>query len=685
LATAQQLYATLTGRINSINGGLNVDENTKQYAPFAPVTQRFAYSTSGLFAQDSFHVTPHLTINYGMRWQFTTPVRNTNNIDLIPDIPNFYGPSVANFQPGVLTGIQNPVLTQISTPYAADYKQPAPNIGFAWNPGYNDGWLGRFLGHGTVIRASYGINFFDEGLNAISNVMSGNYGSTQSSVLSTGQAGFTPGSLSLTSQIPPVPGVPSTYSTTLPEAGFAFSNNIYAVDPHLRVPHVQNWTFGIQREIGSPSTVLEVRYVGNKATHMWHYYNTQETNIFENGFLQEFQNAQRNLSINQAAGRGASFANNSLPGQSPLPIMQAAFSTRGSKAAPANPYTNGVLVPYLQQGQAGAFANTLATTIDYYCRLVGSNFGPCAANGYNAPGPYPINFFRANPYAQDRWYQTDDGNSNYNGLQVELRRAFSHGLSFNANYTWSHTMSNIFNSSDQTAQSQVRTLRNSRLDYGPTPFDIRHTFQAYWTYSLPVGKGRALDISNPILNAVIGNWNISGIHRWSSGHPFKLVTGTGSTVFNTFNNFSDAGVVLNGITVDQLQSMFNSITPSANKANVTFVNRQLIGPDGRANPQYLAPNMVPGTLGANVFLYGPGIVTTDAAISKEIPIKERLRFGFQAEAINVFNHPVFSATPLNSSTIGSATTLNIYSTSFGQTGQIQVAARNIQLRAYLQF
>jgi hypothetical protein len=142
---------------------------------------------------------------------------------------------------------------------------------------------------------------------------------------------------------------------------------------------------------------------------------------------------------------------------------------------------------------------------------------------------------------------------------------------------------------------------------------------------------------------------------------------------------------LNGITVDQLQSMFNSITPNANKANVTFVNPQLIGADGRANPQYLAPNMVPGTLGANVFLYGPGIVTTDAAISKEIPIKERFRFGFQAEAINVFNHPVFSATPLNSGTIGSATTLNIYSTSFGQTGQIQVASRNIQLRAYIQF
>ncbi len=685
LANAAQLYATLTGRLSLISGGLNVDENTHQYTPFAPITQRFAYTTSGIFAQDSFHVTPHLTLNYGLRWQFTTPVSNTNNIDLVPDIANFYGPSVGNFQPGVLTGVQNPVLTQQSSAYAADYKQPAPNFGFAWNPGYEDGLLGKLLGHGTVIRGSYGVNFYDEGMNAISNVMSGNYGSTQSLSLSPGQTGFAPGALSLSSPIPSIPGLPSAFSTTLPEAGFAFNKSIYAVDPHLRVPYVQNWSFGVQREL-SKSMVLEARYVGNKATHMWHYYNTQETNIFENGFLQEFVNAQSNLNINTANGR-TGFANNGLPGQVPLPIMQTAFGARGSQAALPASFTNGTFVTQLQQGQAGAFAQTLASTVTYYCRLVGSNFGPCAGNGYNAAGPYPINFFQANPYAANRYYQTDDGNSNYNGLQIELRKAVTHGLSFNANYTWSHTMSNVFNSSDQTATSQVRTLRNSRLDYGPTPFDIRHTFQGYWTYSLPVGKGRGLNISNPVLDAVVGGWNISGIHRWTSGHAFKLVTGTGtgSPVYNTFNNLADAGIALNGITVNQLQSMFNSIGNSPNRGSVNFVNPSLIGSDGRANPQYLSANQIPGTLGANVFLYGPGIVTTDAAISKEIPIKERFRFGIQAEAINVFNHPVFSATPGTSSTVGTATTLNINSTSFGQTNQIQVASRNIQLRAYIQF
>ncbi len=675
LSIAAQLYATLTGRLSGISGGLNVDENTHQYVPFAPVTQRFAFSTGGLFAQDSFHVTPHLTLNYGLRWQFSSPIRNTNNIDFAPDLANFFGPSAAPFQPGVLPGPQNPQLVQRSATYSADYKQPAPNFGFAWNPGFENGWLGALLGHGTVIRASYALNFYDEGMNAISNVMSSNPGDVQSINLSPGQAGFPPGGLTVSSPTPALPGFPASFTTTLPESDFTFANSLYTVNPNLRTPYVQNWTFGIQREVAK-STVLEVRYVGNKATHAWHYYNTQETNVFENGFLQEFKNAQTNLAINQASGKGSTFAYNGLPGQAQLPILQTAFGARGSQPAlsSGSSYTSGTFITDLQQGQAGAFAQSLATTINYYCRLVGNTFGPCASNGYNAPGPYPINFFQANPYARSLNYQDDNGNTNYNGLQIDLRKALSKGLTVDANYTWSHTLGNIFNYNDQTATSQERTVRNDHLDYGPTPFDIRHVFQAYWTYSLPVGKGRALNLSNGFVNAVFGGWTVSGIHRITSGHVFRLTSG-----YLTVNNFGDSGVVLNGITVNQLQGMFNTFSNNPNKS-LYFVNPNLIGADGRANPQILAPNTNPGTFGSFPYIYGPPVFSTDMAMLKEVPIKEHLHFGFQVEALNVFNHPVFSDV-----STGSPTAVSITSATFGQTSTLMVGPRQLQLRAYLEW
>src|SRR4030095_15020917 len=68
LANAQNLYALLTGRLSGISGSLNADEVTHTYARFAPLTQRFATTTLGIYFQDSFRITPHFTVNFGLRW-----------------------------------------------------------------------------------------------------------------------------------------------------------------------------------------------------------------------------------------------------------------------------------------------------------------------------------------------------------------------------------------------------------------------------------------------------------------------------------------------------------------------------------------------------------------------------------------------------------------------------------------
>ena len=459
-------------------------------------------------------------------------------------------------------------------------------------------------------------------MNAISNVMSANPGATASISLLPGQTGFTPGGLTAGGSIPAITTFPSAYSNSLPMSLFTFNRSAATTNPNLRIPYVQNWTIGIQRELAK-GLVFEARYVGNKSTHMWHYSNVQETNIFENGFLQEFKSAQSNLTVNQANGKGASFANNGLPGQAALPILETAFGPRGSQPAVAGAFTNGTFVTYLQQGQAGAFANSLATGITYMCRLLGNTFSPCAANGYNAAGPYPINLFRVNPYVNNLNYQDSNGNSNYNGLQLDVRKAFSHGVTFQANYTWSHTLGNIYNAGDQTATTQIRTLRNGKLDYGPTPFDLRQVFQGFWTYALPIGKGRLLNISNPIVDRIAGGWMLSGVHRVTTGRVFQLTKGSGNRL--TFNNLVDSGVVLNGLTVAQLQGKFAQFGTGPNK-NLIEVSPDLIGSDGRANPQYLSSPTTPGVFGSFVYLRGPKIIANDLALTKEIRIRERAKF-----------------------------------------------------------
>jgi hypothetical protein len=672
LAAAQLLYAVLTGRLRSISGSNNVDESSHQYLA-GPGTQREAQNVGGLYAQDQWRLTPRVTLNYGLRWEFTGAAYNTNGIYTSPTVENLYGPSKQLFQPGVLNGVLNPQIDLRPNPYHGSYVNPAPNAGFAWNPSSGGGVLGRILGNGkSTIRGSLGLNYYDEGLIAFENVATGNPGLTQSLSLVPNP----PGSLLLSSRIPSVSGVPASFAFPLAQSLFTFTaNDLASVNPDIKTPRVLNWNIGIQRELGR-NAAIEVRYVGNHGFHLWRAYDINEVNIFENGFVQEFKNAQKNLDINTANGR-TGFANNGLAGQVPLPLIETAFGPRGSQAAlpSASGFTNGTFITDLQQGQAGALARDLAGsggTSLYLCRMLGSTFSPCGNLGYDAPGPYPLNFFTVNPYAAGRALTllNDDGHSRYDGLQMQFRQRYGVGLTMTANYTYSKATTNRYSDSPGASVNLI-TLRNGSLNEGPTIFDLRHAFQSYWTYDLPFGRGRHFGIGNPMLEQIAGGWTVSGILRVQSGRPFYLTSDR-----LTYNQ-NDAGVVLNGISVDDLQKMITLASgPNGTKL---FVDPKLIGPDGRANPQYLSSPTTPGQLGQRVWLYGPGFWNLDLGIAKRFTVGLAY-VNFEALFLDLFNTTTFLVGP-GSNDLGFFVSIN--STTFGQTTTTASGPRNIQLRLHI--
>ncbi len=667
-AGVRSLYALLTGRLTEIRTGGVVDPATLEYSDSTFRENWTSAWFGGIFIQDRWRVTPALTLNAGLRYEFNQPPYNHTGTVAFPDDENLLGPSTQLFDPGGLGGVQNPVFRRGKKAAPTDWNNVAPRVGFAWVPNFDGGILGKIFGSGqeTVIRGGWDITFFDEGTNMFSETAGSNTGHSQARVYQAGQQ-FPVGSLLLRNvpAVVPYQLSPAAYQEVWNQSEITFVNGLATMNSDLQTPYVQSWNIGVQRLL-SKNTVLEVRYLGNRAEKAWHSFSLNEVNIFENGFVDQFKQAQRNLQAFQAANPtcgqtgqiACSFANNGLPGQAAVPIFEAAFGARGSQTpvAAGSGFSSTGFINNLQTGEAGRLATSLATNQTYLCRMVGNNFSPCltAGRNYNAPGPYPINFFMVNPYAVNGLRTVDDdGWSTYHAMQLNLRRRYTNGLAANLNYTLARNRGNIW--ADSASQGgNFYTLRDRSLNDAISPFDIRHAFQAFGTYDLPFGHGRRFDIGNPILHGLVGGWTLGGVFTAQSGTPFRLISGR-QTV-----NGSDAGVILmNGHTVEELQNLI-TIRPHPEDPSWRYwVDQRLVGPDGSANSEYLAVPTTPGEWGEHITLRGRNTWVFDMSLNKTTGLIGRSRITIHVTMQNVLNRPVWG-------TPGFLQNVDITSTTFGR-------------------
>jgi len=672
------LYATLDGRMNYYSLGEFVNIHTQQFQPGVTFDLHEKLTQAAVFAQDSWRATPTLTLNYGLRWDFTGASKDETGYYTHPDVANLWGPSgVGNiFKPGVLTGVQDPVEGPHAEGYAPTYVHPEPTVGFAWNPRDTTSALGRLLGNGkTVIRGSFTFKNYTEGAQnfwSIGSNSGANFNTYYYADPVAPQPGVTPsagfynaGSVILGGALPPLQSTsPSPFTPIIHESYQTFSGTGYTTfDPHIKQPYVESWSLGIQRKF-SANEVLEVRYVGNVAKNQWLLENYNEVNIFENGFLKEFQGAQANL----AASGGTTFE-----GTNPTPIMDQAFATSGLAAN----YTNGTFINYVKQGQAGAFASQLAGNSTYLCSLIGANFGPCAAQGIPGIGTYPINFFQENPYAAGAGNSelTNSGFSNYNALQVDFRQNSWKGLQLDANYTYSKSLGTSVQGSTAPGYYGGRgnsapgfyTLRNKGLNYFPSAFDVRHVFHASGTYDFPFGKNKAFLSNSKIANSIAGGWTLGAIVTWEGGEPHLFYGGT-----QTFNS-NDSGITLTGVTAKQLQAQLHPRVVPGKPYVSLFDPKYINQANGQANNAYISPASTPGQFGQLLWLHDPSNFNTDLSLTKLIPIKSTINLKLQGVFLNAFNHVAWYGMDTG-----------VQDATFGTTSSTS-GPRQIELRGNIQF
>ncbi len=705
---AENLYATLVGRISAVNpgGGSGFPLNLATGQFFTHVGEYpldELMKSWGWYFNDSWHVKPTLTFNYGLRWDFTGDNHDLTGAYHSPTNAGIWGPSgIGNiFNPGVLDGIMDPTYDAREHVYNPWNVSPQPEVGLAWNP--RSSWLGKLGDGNTVIQAGFMLRRFTEPQQYYWDAAS-NYGfayyqyfSLSPTAVAAGQAQptgtFAPGSLAIGDTLPPFFYSLPDYETTVPESTQTwFGNGLSGIDQNIGQPYVQQWNFGVQRQLGHDN-VISARYIGSHTVHEWILEDPNEANIFENGFLTQFKAAQQNLAIYTAANPGCvgagncSFANNGLTGQVALPIFDAAFAGEPSGGAgiPFIDYGNSEFTNWLLQGQAGAMAGTLDSihgNAPYFCNLVGSSFSPCVTQlGYTGAGAgYPINFFQANPYQSGSQilYMTDAGYGNYNALQLEFRQNPWHGMEFDANYTYGHALG-IEPNGQWQGYSNIYTLRDPRTGYGPNPYDIRQVVHVSGTYDLPFGSGRSFLASNNLLDKFVGGWNIGTILTFQTGSPFGIDGG-----YETFNDYGDGGVILHNVTTSQLQSAVGTYVVPAQPGQPPAAYKNGINPEylsnGVANPQFLTPNTTPGTFGQHIWLYGPHFFDDDLALTKSTHIRENVAFVLQGEFLNAFNHPNWGI----SDGVGGYHPNSVLGFGFGQANVIN-SPRAVELRARIDF
>ena len=256
------------GRLKFSGGGAGPDNNGIQDFLAGFVDSGFQYlgdstrhtfeNNFGFYFQDSFHLTPHLTLNYGFRWDYFGVVREKNNL-----LSNITSLDAAN-STFTLTQVGQPGLSQLYNP---DKKDFAPRFSLAWD----------VTGRGkTVVRTGWGMfydafsqdmvlghlpysPFFDPGP-AYNNVPYTN--GTANDIISTPANGG-----AITAGAPLFSNDPA--NACLPEC------DVFAVDRNIKTPYMENYNFNIQQQITSKS-VIQIGYVGSQGHRLWRFFDISQ-------------------------------------------------------------------------------------------------------------------------------------------------------------------------------------------------------------------------------------------------------------------------------------------------------------------------------------------------------------------------------------------------------------------------
>ena len=601
--------------------------------------RKYRYYESELYFGDSWKVKPSLTLTWGVRYQLYSVPYETHGIeatqvnastgkplgfdeyffkDRVPQSSaGVSGPTAVPFLEYVLAGKAN----HAPGYYKPSYKDFAPHLSFAWNPSFD---------RATVINGSAGIVYDHTVVSAVQNFQDhSSYLFQASNSTIYGDSTDPEGSLandprfSSINAIPTPPPAPAFASTTIPYVdtttnpptpyGLGINTFSTTIDPSLTTPYSIMINAGFQHSFPG-GFLLNMSYAGRFGRKLLAQVDaSQVLDFLDPTSGQHYSSAFANI------------ANEIRAGQNP-------------KTVPVEPWFENQVGPGWTHILANAFSNL------FYNGDI-ADFG----QALSAYGLVDYNVVMASQFSSNDYY-TNKGFSTYHGLLATLHKNAGHGLQFDLNYTWAHSIDNfslVANGQSNYTGEFVCDATMPRECRGNSDFDLTQVFNGNFIYDLPFGHGRSFASSTPTwADEIVGGWQISGLPSWQTGFPYYANTTAYGAGYATL-----APAIL-------LQNHTDAVSSSPHKDSTSG---RLLGfkDPSAAAAAFTGPNGL--VLGQRNELRGPHYGNLDLGLGKTFPLaSENYRLVFRADAFNAFNHPTFNGPNANltSSSFGRITSMS---------------------------
>lgn len=629
----------LIGRFSQYSALFTFDKDGTLLPSGTPAAREFRTEEYDFYFQDSWKLTPNLTVTYGLRYGISTPVHEKNGFEVRTTVPlsDFFEARKAAAEKG--ESLNTPITLELSgkannAPPLYDYDKNnfQPRVAVAWSPSFKSGFLAKFFGKNneSVLRGAFSItnDYYGQQL-AVTFDLGNTLGFSSSQDISANTfnlddrpAPLFTGFGQTIRNLPRItnPGTisfPRTQPFEPSPAGFAQDRRIETtLDSKLVAPINYAWNFTYERQLPK-GLVFQTSYIGRISRNL-----IASRDVMA---LNNLRDPKSGMDWYTAAGQ--------------LEALRAA-GTATANVASIPWFSNFLPANLAELMNANYFGNTWLGPVqgcedpDFYCV-------PGNLNATQAVYDVALNF-----YGND-WTDTQDvieqgidrniffhpqygalsahssiARANYHAATVSIRERLGRSFSADFNYTLSHSHDDAsgLQTADQFGGAFILNPLRQRDAYSDSDFDIRHIINANAVWELPFGRGKNFfSGASKLTDAIVGGWQMTGIFRWNSGLPI-------STPFDNARWATNWNAQSNSVRTDA------SIKPCPARGGRLF--------DCNLLEAYRSfRNAFPGETGdRNVFRLA-GYVNLDMGLTKSfnLPWNENHRLQLRVEAFNVTN------------------------------------------------